>query len=208
MRPQATDIKPPQAAVLMTPASARKLKGIPASFKLAAIAMSRIVSGSITVELPDGQRLLFQGDKPGFDAELQIHDFATLKRVLSQGDIGFAEGLMAGEWDTPDLPVLLGAFSSNLDLMPTLLNGGPLWQAINGLRHKLLNKNTKKGSKKNILAHYDLGNRFYERWLDPSMTYSSGVYQRGDEDLSEAQANKYQALAEKISLQQIGRAHV
>jgi cyclopropane-fatty-acyl-phospholipid synthase len=184
----------------MTPALARHIKGIPLSFKMAAMAMTNIVEGQIYVSLPDGRALAFKGQKPGKVATLLIKDFAFIKRVLSQGDIGFAEGLMAGEWDTPDLAALLEVFSENLDLMPRLMLGGPLWMAINRFRHKFLKKNTKSGSKKNILAHYDLGNSFYARWLDPSMTYSSAVYDGAGEDLTTAQMNKYRALAEKVQL--------
>jgi cyclopropane-fatty-acyl-phospholipid synthase len=195
-----TDLPPLANAIEMTPALARHIKGIPLSFKMAAMAMTNIVEGQIYVSLPDGRALAFKGQKPGKVATLLIKDFAFIKRVLSQGDIGFAEGLMAGEWDTPDLAALLEVFSENLDLMPRLMLGGPLWMAINRFRHKFLKKNTKSGSKKNILAHYDLGNSFYARWLDPSMTYSSAVYDGAGEDLTTAQMNKYRALAEKVQL--------
>jgi cyclopropane-fatty-acyl-phospholipid synthase len=184
----------------MTPASARALKNIPMSFKMAAMALTKIVQGQVYVSLPDGRAITFKGAKPGKVATLLIQDFAFIKRVLSQGDIGFAEGLMAGEWDTPDLAALLEVFCDNLDLMPTLMLGGPLWMAINKFRHKFLKKNTKSGSRKNILAHYDLGNGFYSRWLDSSMTYSSAVYENEGQDLTTAQMNKYRALAQKVDL--------
>lgn len=190
----------PGPAILVSPQIARGLKGVPGAFKMAAIAMTRIVEGTITVHLPDGRVLKFTGREPGFDAVLQIKDFGFIKRVVAQGDIGFAEGLMAGEWDTPDLAVLLGVFSANLDRMPKLLVGGPLWRALNALRHRFMNKNTRNGSKKNILAHYDLGNLFYQRWLDPSMTYSSAVFEKPGEDLTSAQMNKYRALAATLDL--------
>jgi cyclopropane-fatty-acyl-phospholipid synthase len=194
-----TDLTFPDA-LIMTPALARGLKKIPLSFKMAAVALTNIVAGQVFVKLPDGRAITFKGSKPGKVATLIIKDFAFIKRVLSQGDIGFAEGLMAGEWDTPDLAALLEVFSDNLDLMPRLMLGGPLWMAINRFRHKFLKKNTKTGSKKNILAHYDLGNGFYSRWLDPSMTYSSAVYESEGQDLTAAQMNKYRALAEKVDL--------
>ena len=184
----------------VTQAIARKLKGVPLAFKMAAIAMTNIVEGQISVSLPDGRKLVFQGYKPGKSATLVIKDFGFIRRVVAQGDIGFAEGLMAGEWDTPDLAILLEVFSGNLDLMPKLLLGGPLWMVINKFRHKFLKRNTKSGSKRNILAHYDLGNSFYARWLDPSMTYSSAVYKDAGEDLNSAQMNKYRALAEQVNL--------
>jgi cyclopropane-fatty-acyl-phospholipid synthase len=186
--------------ILMSPGAARALKGVPGAFKMAAIAMTKIVEGSIRVHLPDGRNLVFTGRDAGPAAVLEIKDFAFVRRVMAQGDIGFAEGLMAGEWDTPDLATLLGVFSTNLDRMPRLLVGGPLWRALNALRHSILNKNTKAGSKRNILAHYDLGNRFYQRWLDPSMTYSSAVFESPGQDLAAAQMNKYRALARTLDL--------
>jgi cyclopropane-fatty-acyl-phospholipid synthase len=187
-------------ALLMTPVLARGLKNIPMSFKMAAVAITKIERGQVYVSLPDGRSIVFKGKQAGKDAVLLIKDFAFIKRVLAQGDIGFAEGLMAGEWDTPDLAILLEVFSDNLELVPSLMLGGPLWMAINKFRHKFLKKNTKTGSKKNILAHYDLGNGFYSRWLDPSMTYSSAVYEQEGQDLTTAQMNKYRALAEKVEL--------
>lgn len=196
----ASSPNPAAGPVLMTPAAARALKGVPGSFKLAAIAMTRMVSGSITVTLPDGRVLLFRGPNPGVDADLHIKDYAVVNRVMGNGDIGFAEGLMAGEWDTSDLAKILEAFSSNLDQMPRLLVGGPIMRAINAIRHNLFNRNTREGSRKNIHAHYDLGNRFYSRWLDPTMTYSSAVFRSPDEDLSTAQINKYAQLADMIDL--------
>jgi cyclopropane-fatty-acyl-phospholipid synthase len=194
-----TDLTLPNAQE-MTPALARGLKKIPMSFKMAALALTNIAQGQLYVSLPDGRAITFKGTRPGKTATLLIKDFAFIKRVLAQGDIGFAEGLMAGEWDTPDLPALLEVFSDNLDLVPSLMLGGPLWMAINNFRHKFLKKNTKTGSKKNILAHYDLGNSFYARWLDSSMTYSSAVYEAEGQDLTQAQMNKYRALAEKVDL--------
>lgn len=187
-------------AIHMTSAKARALKGVPTTFKLAAVAMTHMVEGGVDVTLPDGRLLVFRGPEPGVEAAFEIKDFNCIARAVANGDIGFAEGLMAGEWDTADLPKVLEVFSANLDRMPQLRLGGPLWRAINSIRHRLFNRNTKNGSKKNIHAHYDLGNRFYERWLDPSMTYSSAVYDHPDQDLGEAQANKYRALAEKIDL--------
>jgi cyclopropane-fatty-acyl-phospholipid synthase len=188
-----------EAHILASPKVIRGLRGAPASIKLAGLAMTKLVEGVIVVVLPDGRALEFRGHEPGPHARLEINDYACVKRVLNKGDIGFAEGFMAGEWNTPDLAELLEAFVRNVDRMPRLLVGGPLWQAINGLRHRF-NKNTRKGSEKNILAHYDLGNRFYSRWLDPSMTYSSAVFEREGQDLTEAQANKYRKLAQAIDL--------
>jgi cyclopropane-fatty-acyl-phospholipid synthase len=108
---------------------------------------------------------------------------------------------MAGEWDTPDLSALLTAFSANWDPLSRLMMGNPLVQLMNRVVH-LLRPNSRRGSRKNIHAHYDLGNAFYARWLDPSMTYSSALHARPGEPLAEAQANKYRTLARGMDLHQ------
>jgi cyclopropane-fatty-acyl-phospholipid synthase len=155
--------------------------------------------GRLTFVLPSGREVPVEGEKPGPDARLIIKDFRFLSRVLSAGDIGFGEGFMAGEWDTPDLSVLLEAFTVNLDRLRTLLEGGLVWRAINTVAHTL-HRNSRSGARRNILAHYDLGNAFYSRWLDPSMTYSSARFERPGQPLSEAQRNKYASLARQIGL--------
>jgi len=119
--------------------------------------------------------------------------------VLASADIGFGEGFMAGEWDTPDLSALLEAFTLNFDRLERLVDGNPFMRTVNFLTH-MFNKNSKGGSRRNIHAHYDLGNAFYSRWLDPSMTYSSARYERPGQPLSEAQHNKYASLAREIGL--------
>jgi cyclopropane-fatty-acyl-phospholipid synthase len=120
---------------------------------------------------------------------------------LLNGDIGFAEGFMAGEWETNDLSALLTLLADNVERFTRLLEGSAIGRALNWLRH-VTRANTRKGSRKNILAHYDLGNRFYETWLDRTMTYSSA---RFDEtrvgDLEAGQLAKYRALAEQLELQ-------
>ena len=119
--------------------------------------------------------------------------------MLASADIGFGEGYMAGEWDTPDLAALLEAFTANFDRLEKLVEGNPLMRAINFLAH-LFNRNSKSGARRNIHAHYDLGNAFYERWLDSSMTYSSALYARRGQPLVEAQRNKYLTLSQQIDL--------
>ena len=127
--------------------------------------------------------------EPGPEARLIVKDFRFVQRVLAAGDIGFGEGFMAGEWDTPDLSALLEAFTANLDRLQQLLEGSFFVRTLNFLAH-VLNRNSRAGSKRNILAHYDLGNAFYSRWLDPSMTYSSARFERPDQPLKRGAAQQ------------------
>jgi cyclopropane-fatty-acyl-phospholipid synthase len=155
----------------------------------------RLERGSLTATLPDGGRFLFEGREPGPAAELVVRDLGFASRLFEGGDIGLAEAYIAGEWDTPDLHAFLYLFCVNHSVIATLLPGRPIVKLIQRFRH-WLNRNTKSGSKRNIHAHYDLGNAFYGAWLDRTMTYSSAIYADGDNDLSSAQMRKYRLLAE------------
>ena len=157
-------------------------------------------SGSLTVLLPNGETHRLEGKEPGLHAVLDVKDYRFARRVLASGDIGFAEGYMAGEWDTPQLATLLETLVRNYDHIRRLFDGNPVMQAVNWLSHRM-RRNSRSGSKKNIHAHYDLGNAFYAAWLDASMTYSSARFTGTDEPLEAAQARKYAALARNMDLQ-------
>lgn len=150
--------------------------------------------GSLTVQLPDGQRFRYQAEGAGPDAEFIIHDYAFARRLFEAGDIGIADAYIAGEWETPDLTAFLMLFCVNYEAVDTLLPGRPFVRLYQRFKH-WLNRNSKSGSKRNIHAHYDLGNAFYSQWLDKSMTYSSAIYADGDNDLASAQTRKYRSLA-------------
>ncbi len=172
----------------------------PATFRAAAALMrANWRYGSLTFILPSGESVLIKGSEPGPQGTLLIHDFAFIGRVVAAGDIGLGEGFIAGEWDTPDLATLLCAFCDNLDGIQRLLDGNPVVRAFNTLKHAL-NKNTKTGARRNIEAHYDLGNAFYSAWLDPTMTYSSALYAYPGQSLSDAQSNKYETLCRALDL--------
>ncbi|RZJ45083.1 MAG: class I SAM-dependent methyltransferase [Brevundimonas sp.] len=156
--------------------------------------------GQLTVRLPNGETHRLEGQAPGPAAVIEIRDYRFARRVLANGDIGFAEGYMAAEWDTPHLAPLLEVLAQNYDNIRRLFDGNPVMTAVNWLSHRL-NRNSRSGSKKNIHAHYDLGNAFYGRWLDPSMTYSSARFARPDMTLESAQREKYAALARLMDLQ-------
>jgi cyclopropane-fatty-acyl-phospholipid synthase len=156
--------------------------------------------GDLTARLPNGNAYVFKGAKPGPSATIIINDLSFGKRLMEGGDIGFAEAYIAGEWETPDLTEFLYLFCVNHAAVATLLPGQSIAKLLQRFRH-WLNRNTRKGSKRNIQAHYDLGNQFYEKWLDKSMTYSSAIYAVGDNDLASAQTRKYRTLAENGGFQ-------
>jgi cyclopropane-fatty-acyl-phospholipid synthase len=176
-----------------------KLAGMPASFRLAAMIMARLKKGQLDFVAPDGRTFRFQGPEPGPKGEVIMHDPSFARRVLTGGDIGFAEAFMDNQFDTADLTPVLEYFTTNFESAGKLAVGGRLTQIFNLVKHGL-RANSKKGSKRNILAHYDLGNDFYARWLDPSMTYSSALYTRPDMSLEEAQQAKYAAIAGELNL--------
>ncbi|HEY5411794.1 MAG TPA: cyclopropane-fatty-acyl-phospholipid synthase family protein [Caulobacteraceae bacterium] len=155
--------------------------------------------GGLEVGLPSGQRLRIGGHEPGPEARLDLRDYRVFKRILSSADVGLAEGYMAGEWDTPDLHALLEALSLNFDRLAELLKGNALVRLVHAVGHAL-NANTRSGSRRNIEAHYDLGNAFYEKWLDPTLSYSSALFERAGQPLEQAQTNKYAALARRLEL--------
>jgi cyclopropane-fatty-acyl-phospholipid synthase len=195
--------EPSLAALAASPRAFGKLPalaGSPAAFRFAARLLAlNWRAGSLTFVTPSGGELRIKGADPGVDGRIVIHDFRFMRRVLAAGDIGFAEGYMAGEWDTPDLSAVLCAVSMNFDRLARFFLGNPLVRAVNFIGHNL-HANTRKGSRKNIHAHYDLGNAFYSQWLDRTMTYSSARYERPRQPLEEAQTNKYRSLAQGMEL--------
>jgi len=176
------------------------LKKAPATFRTAVrLAAETWLFGGITFVLPSGREIPIRGAQPGPQARVVINDYRFMARVMAAGDIGFAEGYMAGEWDTPDLTAVLESASLNFDRIGQLSAGNPLMRMFNFFAH-LLNRNSRKGSQRNIHAHYDLGNAFYERWLDPTMTYSAARFETPGQCLSAAQQYKYATLARQMAL--------
>ena len=173
----------------------------PAGFRLFLhLLSSNWACGRLTLTLPDGTHRSLKGRHGGRSAVLEIRSYRVAGRVLRGGDIGFAEAYMAGEWDSPDLAVLLEALADNYDHIRRLVDGNPLVNAANWLGRRL-NRNSRRGSRRNIHAHYDLGNAFYAAWLDETMTYSAARFDHPSQPLAEAQKAKYAALAQRMGLQ-------
>ncbi len=175
------------------------LAGLPPTVRLAFTFAAKLRRGTLEAVLPDGRRLRFGGAEPGPTAVMVVNDFSFGRRFIGGGDIGIAEAYLRGEWETPDLTQFLYLFSVNHDLIQTMLDNKPLVRVVQRLRH-FMNRNTRHRAKRNIHAHYDIGNRFYESWLDETMTYSSALFAQDAVDLAAAQRYKYQSLAEQIGL--------
>jgi cyclopropane-fatty-acyl-phospholipid synthase len=140
------------------------------------------------IDPPIGERFVIEGRQPGPHAHVKVHSWKLLWRLMARGDIGFAESYIAGEWTSPNLATLMTFAIKNADTAKPMRLLRTL-RLLLKLRHAL-NRNTKRGSRRNIAAHYDLGNDFYAQWLDASMSYSSGLYSTSGQTLEEAQESK------------------
>ncbi|WP_138470836.1 cyclopropane-fatty-acyl-phospholipid synthase family protein [Poseidonocella sp. HB161398] len=159
-----------------------------------------INSGQLDVRLPDGRQFRVEGAAPGPVAEIEIHDRDLFARLLREGELGFAESYLEGGWSTPDLQALMDFLHADNDV---LLNGFPgigLVRAWERLRFAL-QRNSKRQARRNIARHYDLGNEFYQLWLDGTMTYSSALFETGQESTEAAQIAKYARMVDQIGAQ-------
>jgi len=179
---------------------ASTLADLPRLTRLAFRFASNLRRGTLDVTLPDGRTVRLGGVEPGPAAAMTIHSLGFARRLLNGGDIGIAEAYLRQEWDTPDLTDFLYLFCVNHELIHTMLANKPLMRFFQLLRH-WFKRNTRQQAQRNIHAHYDIGNSFYSAWLDPSMTYSSALFEDGANDLTAAQHNKYRRLAEAIHVE-------
>jgi cyclopropane-fatty-acyl-phospholipid synthase len=188
----------------------------PAAARSALQLLQRLQHGSLSLQLPDGSVQRFgAADGPhasstagppqgaatplgGSDsrqrrsvgaAHMRLNNWNVFSATLKSGDIGFAESHIAGDWTTPDLTALLRLLIANRDTLEGAVYGSWFGRLAYRLRH-WLNRNSKANSRKNIHAHYDLGNAFYELWLDGTMNYSSALFESADQDMVAAQHAK------------------
>jgi cyclopropane-fatty-acyl-phospholipid synthase len=152
--------------------------------------------GSLDVQTPEGELLHFGQDQQP-RAAIRITDWAVCEAALKSGDVGFAESFVAGHWTSPDLSALLELLIRNRTALEELFYGGFWGGLLYRVRHAF-NRNTRRGSRKNIQAHYDLGNEFYRLWLDPTMNYSSAWFEgaKSGDLVAAQQAKMRRALAE------------
>ena len=175
-----------------TGADARiKSARVPAAARAALALLPRLRAGTLAVHTPDGATHHASGaTRPELQATLVVHDWSVFADTLRAGDIGFAEAFIAGAWSTPHLADLLRLLLANRDVIEKAIYGSWWGSVLHRLQHAL-NRNTRRGSRRNISAHYDLGNAFYTLWLDETMNYSSAWFD-GDhgKPLEQAQTAK------------------
>jgi cyclopropane-fatty-acyl-phospholipid synthase len=176
------------------------LTGLPRALRAMLAMLARIDCGEIAVTVPDGRTFRACGPRPGPQAALIIHRERAVRRLMLGGSVGFGESYMDGDWETPDLAALLEFGDRNQAHLNGVHAGGSTALLIARRLWHVFNANTRRGSKRNIAYHYDLGNHFYSRWLDQTMTYSCALFARPDADLAEAQRAKYDAIADKLAL--------
>jgi cyclopropane-fatty-acyl-phospholipid synthase len=170
------------------------------AWRIATAAADRVAIGHLVAILPDGSRRTFGDATAGPGGEIHIHDMRALTKLLVDGETGGGEAYMDGLWSSPDLAGLLRWAALNRESLA--LSAG-WFRAPAQLRRTLAHRfrrNTKDQSRKNISAHYDLGNDFYRTFLDETMTYSSAVFASPDQSLAEAQRNKYRRMADGAGL--------
>ncbi|MCE3006551.1 MAG: class I SAM-dependent methyltransferase [Alphaproteobacteria bacterium] len=160
-------------------------------------ALEHIEYGAMTITTPDGVRHVYQGTKPGAHADVTLHDWRMVGRMLRDGDIGIAETYRDGWWSAVKVEDFLEAGLQNEAVLKRYIFGGSLGRLKARLLY-LLRHNTLRGSRRNIFAHYDLGNAFYQLWLDPSMTYSSALFASPSATLHEAQQHKYDRILDRL----------
>jgi cyclopropane-fatty-acyl-phospholipid synthase len=153
----------------------------------------------LTIVTPSGARITHETAADGQEVILVFHTWRALRRLVSGGDIGFAEAYIAGEWSSPDLTALISMAAEHCDYLETAILGWVPLRALNRVRHRL-KANTKVGSRRNIAFHYDLGNDFYRLWLDRSMTYSSALYDQPGLSLEDAQQAKQARIVDLLEL--------
>jgi cyclopropane-fatty-acyl-phospholipid synthase len=177
----------------------RQSARLPIAARPLLLALQRISHGTLTLIDPQGQSQHYQGQNGKLHATLQIHDWQALGRISRSGDIGLAEAYRDGQIDSPDWAALICLAIANEDALEQAIHGSWLGTLAYWLRH-LARANTRTGSRRNIHAHYDLGNAFYRLWLDGSMSYSSALFD-GDQSrsLEDAQTAKYERILARLN---------
>jgi cyclopropane-fatty-acyl-phospholipid synthase len=162
-------------------------------------AVGDIAEGELVFRFANGAERSISAARDGARAVLDVARDRVFRRLVLGGEIGIAESFIDGDWTSPDLAAVFEFAARNMEKLAGTLTGFAPLQWANKVRHRL-RANTRRGSRRNIAAHYDLGNAFYSQWLDPTMTYSSGVFERADMSLEDAQRAKWRRMAETLDL--------
>lgn len=184
--------------------------GAPAAARVVLSLLKRMRVGRLDLQMPDGSTACFgqahADDVDVLRAGLRLHDWCVCAAVLKSGDIGFAEGYIHGHWSTPDLTALVKLLIANRDVIEGAVYGSWWGRLAYRIKH-LLNRNSRGNSRKNIQAHYDLGNEFYRLWLDPTMSYSSAWFE-GDHTrpMVDAQRAKVKRALHEVGVMDGGSA--
>jgi cyclopropane-fatty-acyl-phospholipid synthase len=178
--------------------------GAPATARAVLRLLQRLQHGTLDLQFPDGTQARFGSGLPSSDrprAAIRLLDWQVFGAALKSGDIGFAESWIDGHWTSPDLVALLQLFIANREAIESVVYGSWWGRLAYRVKH-LLNRNSRAGSRKNIHAHYDIGNPFYRLWLDETMNYSSAWFQ-GDlnKPMPEAQHAKVRRALQECRLQ-------
>jgi cyclopropane-fatty-acyl-phospholipid synthase len=161
-------------------------------------ALSRLEFGTLDFVAPNGEVHTAKGRQPGPHARFAIHDWNVLSRIMARGDIALGEEYIAGAWETDDIERLVTLFLMNMEALEKYANGNLLTRVALMIQDRIVRRNSLGGAKRNIEAHYDVGNDFYALWLDKSMTYSSALFGNTANSLEQAQINKYERILGKF----------
>jgi len=156
-------------------------------------------TGAIHAALPDGTRRLLGGRAPGFECEVALHDWRALVRLATGGSAGWYQAWAAGEWSSPDPVPLFALFMANGESLGETARAKGPWRLAARALHRL-NRNSRAGARRNIHAHYDLGNDFYAAWLGATMLYSSALFEEDRHDLDAAQWRKCEAMLARAAV--------
>jgi len=163
--------------------------------------LSRIEAGELRAVFPSNFQKVYSGGQVGPTADIKINSWKLVPRLLLSGDMGLAESFLSGEWETSNLTQLILLGDINARALGNAVTPSKFINLIEKLRHQRRD-NSKRGSRRNIAAHYDLGNEFYSHWLDNSMSYSSALFTDFGEELEVGQNRKYQRLAKALKLKE------
>ncbi len=174
-------------------------KDLPRYFASVFTTARTINTGRVDFHLPDGRIFRAEGQRPGAVGVVQIHNEDCFARLVREGYLGFCDAYLEGWWSTPDLQALMDFIHDDNDSLYDGFPGMALVRIYERMRH-WLRRNSRTQARRNISYHYDLGNDFYSLWLDETMTYSSALFETGQEDMEKAQTAKYASMVDQMGV--------